>query len=75
MGNSPTRPQIRKEHMKNLLTSDIVRRAAKTFIQAFVAVLVVGYVNVKDVESAKALAVAAVAAGVSAVWNLVKQTA
>ena len=60
---------------KSLVNSDIVRRAVKTFVQAFVAVVVVGYVNVKDVESAKALAVAAVAAGVSAVWNFIRTTA
>ncbi len=60
---------------KSLINNDVVRRAVKTFIQAFLAVLVVGYVNVKDVESAKALGVAAVAAGISAVWNFIKTTA
>ncbi len=60
---------------KSLVNSDIVRRAVKTFIQAFVAVIVIGYVNVKDVESAKALGVAAVAAGISAVWNFIKESA
>lgn len=59
---------------KSFVNSDIVRRAVKTFVQAFLAVIVVGYVNVKDVESAKALAVAAVAAGVSAVWNFIRTT-
>lgn len=59
---------------KSFVNSDIVRRAVKTFVQAFLAVIVVGYVNVKDVESAKALGVAAVAAGISAVWNFIKET-
>lgn len=55
-----------------LAKNEIVVRAVKTFVQAFAAVVLVGYVQVKDIESAKALAVAAVAAGVSAVWNYVK---
>lgn len=61
--------------VKDFVTSDIVIRALKTFVQAAIAVIIVGYVNVKDFDSAKTLAVAAVAAGVSAVWNFVKQTA
>lgn len=58
--------------LNKLTENEIVVRAVKTFVQAAIAVVVVGYVSVKDIESAKALAVAAVAAGVSAVWNYVK---
>lgn len=46
---------------------DILVRAAKTFVQAFIATLAVA--NMTDNDSVKAAVVAAVAAGVSAVWN------
>lgn len=50
-----------------LYYSDTARRAAHTFVQAFVAVLLVGLVSVKDFKTGAALFVAAVAAGISAV--------
>lgn len=46
---------------------DIAIRAGKTFVQAFIAALAVA--NVSDLNSVKAAVIAAVAAGVSAVWN------
>lgn len=46
---------------------DIVVRAAKTFVQAFIASIAVA--NITDSSNLKAVLVAAVAAGVSAVWN------
>lgn len=46
---------------------DIVVRAAKTFVQAFIASIAVA--NITDTSNLKAVLVAAVAAGVSAVWN------
>lgn len=46
---------------------DILVRAAKTFVQAFIATLAVA--NMTDNDSIKAALVAGVAAGVSAVWN------
>jgi hypothetical protein len=55
------------EYLKN----DLVVRAAKTFVQTFVAVVAVGYTSVTDIATAKALLVAAVAAGISAVWNTI----
>ena len=61
-----------KEFIKKLVTNDIVRRMAKTFVQAFVAVIIVGYASVKDFEGIKALVVAALAAGISAVWNTLR---
>jgi len=55
--------------VKTLLTSDIAVRAVKTFVQAFVAVVVVA-----DNPVRKDVLIAAVAAGVSAVWNFVRKT-
>jgi hypothetical protein len=47
-----------------LRTSDVVRRAEKTFVQAFVAQALV----VRGAD-AKTVAVSGLAAGLSAVWN------
>jgi len=46
---------------------DILVRAIKTFVQAFLASLTVAQVT--DTETLKAALVAGVAAGISAVWN------
>jgi len=62
-----------KEFAKKVVANDVVRRMAKTFVQAFIAVIVVGYASVKDIEGVKALVIAALAAGVSAVWNSLKR--
>ena len=51
--------------------NDVVVRALKTFIQTFLATVAVGVVAVQDVNGVKALIVSAVAAGISAVWNVV----
>ena len=51
--------------------NDILVRAVKTFIQAFLATLAVGVSNVTDIHTAQALAIAGVSAGISAVWNFV----
>lgn len=48
---------------------DILVRAIKTFIQAFLATLAVQVVTIKDWETAKPVIIGAVAAGVSALWN------
>ena len=54
---------------------DILVRATKTFIQAFLAVFTLDGIVFTDVEAAKAMlistTIAALAAGISAVWNLV----
>ncbi len=47
---------------------DILIRAGKTFAQAFIASL-----TVAQGDSIKAILISAVAAGVSAVWNMVVQ--
>lgn len=51
---------------------DILIRAGKTFLQAFFSVLSLGVAGVVDVDTAKSLLVAAVAAGVSAVMNVLR---
>lgn len=60
------------ERIKELLANDVLVRAAKTFVQAFLSVLALGFADVVDLESAQALFVAAGAAGISAAWNSVK---
>ena len=56
-----------KEFVLNALGSDIVERAFKTFVQAAIAVWLVS-----DQPFSKTAVVAAVAAGVSAVWNFLR---
>lgn len=51
--------------------TDIAIRAGKTFVQAFVAALILPVASVFDLASWKAAVVAAVAAGVSAAWNVI----
>ncbi len=53
---------------------DIGVRALKTFLQAFGAVFLLGWASIVDWESGKALALASLAAGISAVWNFIKET-
>ena len=60
-----------KEKIKDILT-----RASKTFIQAFIGSITIdGFFGVTDLDTIKRIAlsmlVAGVAAGVSAVWNMV----
>jgi hypothetical protein len=62
-----------KEAVKAFFSDDIVKRALKTFIQAFLATLAVGVATVNDFESAKALLVGALAAAISAAWNTLKK--
>ena len=50
--------------------TDILERSAWTFVQAFVGVFAIA--NLNDVASLKAAAVAATAAGISAVLSLLK---
>lgn len=50
----------------------VVTRAAKTFAQAFVATITVGWTGITDADAATALLVAAIAAGISAAWNTIK---
>ncbi len=63
--------------MRKVDWKDVGKRAVKTFIQAFVAAVGVHaeqIAEIRDFESAKAIAVpivvGGVAAGISAVWNV-----
>lgn len=61
-----------KERSNNM--SDVAIRALKTFVQTFLATVAVGVTTVADLNGAKALVVAAVAAAISAVWNTIVTT-
>jgi len=61
------------EKVKAFCKNDVVRRTAKTFIQAFGGVLLA--VNVADVnglDSVKTIIISAFSAGICAVWNYIK---
>jgi hypothetical protein len=55
--------------MNKELIKDIAVRAVKTFLQAFLATFSLGIMATTDSVGLKALAVASVSAGLSAVWN------
>ena len=64
--------------MKKIDWKDVGKRAGKTFIQAFLAsgaLDINKLMMITDIESAKAILrpmlIAAVSAGISAVWNMV----
>lgn len=50
---------------------DVLIRAAKTFVQAFLATLATAVAGVTDIDTARAALIGAGAAGVAAVWNLI----
>lgn len=50
---------------------DILIRATKTFVQSFLSVVALGVTDVVDWNTAKALLLAGVAAGISAGWNAI----
>jgi len=56
-----------KNFLKQLWANNVVERAAKTFVQAFVASLLV-----TGIQFTKATLTAALAAGASAAWNYFK---
>ncbi len=54
--------------------SDILVRAIKTFIQGALSVIALNIVNVTSLDAAQALAVAALAGGISALQNFIRDT-
>lgn len=54
---------------------DIALRAFKTFVQTFVAAVSVAALTALDVATIKAGAIAALAAGISVIWNAIAQWA
>lgn len=56
----------------NVDYKDIGIRAAKTFVQAFLATLSVGVVGVTNLEDAKLLVVASVTAALAATFSLLQ---
>lgn len=57
--------------IKSPKVKDITVRALKTFVQAFLATFSLGFASASDSVGLKALAVASVSAGISAVWNTI----
>ena len=53
---------------------DIVVRAIKTFVQAFLATLAVGIATVDSLEALQVLSIASLAAGISALQNWIRET-
>ena len=54
---------------------DLLTRAAWTFVQAFLATVAVGLASVNSVDALQVLAVAGLAAGISALKTFVKESA
>ncbi len=71
---TPVPGQPKDEFGKLMLKYKAVAlRAGKTFVQTFIATVSVGLTGALDVNALKALVVAALAAAISAAWNVIKQ--
>jgi len=57
--------------MNKVIVKDIAIRALKTFAQALLATFSLGLATANDATALKALAVASLSAGISAVWNTI----
>jgi len=57
--------------MNKVIVKDIAIRALKTFVQALLATFSLGLATANDATALKALAVASLSAGISAVWNTI----
>ncbi len=57
--------------MNKVIAKDIAIRALKTFVQALLATFSLGLATANDATALKALAVASLSAGISAVWNTI----
>lgn len=56
------------------MSKDVLVRAFKTFLQGALSVLALNVMNVTSLDAAQALAVAALAGGISALQNFIKET-
>lgn len=54
--------------------ADLIERVARTFVQAALAVVAADLTGVTDLDGAKALGIAAIAAGLSAAMALLAKT-
>ena len=61
--------EAKKRKLAQAKRKDILIRAAKTWVQAFLAFIATGLLDVTDMNALKALIAAGLAAGFSAVWN------
>jgi hypothetical protein len=61
--------QARQRKLDQAKRKDVLIRALKTFVQAFLAVITTGLLDITDTNAFKALVIAGVASGISAVWN------
>lgn len=59
---------------EGLVDRDTLIRAGKTFLQAALATAAAGVAGIVDVQTAKAVVIGAIAAGIAAVWNGVLKT-
>ena len=57
--------------MNKTILKDIAVRALKTFVQAFLSVVALGVAGAINGATVKALLIAGVSAGISAVWNTI----
>lgn len=66
------------DKLKNINIKDILKRAAKTFVQAFLSYFTIdGIFDISNADMLKRFAlttgISALAAGISAVWNLIME--
>lgn len=59
--------------IKEFFKNDVVERCYKTFIESFVGTLVtINVANISNIDYIKTLILSSIIAGVSAVWNIIK---
>jgi len=61
--------EAKKRKLAQAKRKDILIRAFKTWVQAFLAFIATGLLDVTDLNAVKGLIIGATAAAISAVWN------
>lgn len=61
--------EAKKRKLAQAKRKDILIRALKTWVQAFLAFIATGLLDVTDLNAVKGLIIGATAASISAVWN------